>query len=431
MACVYWVFWHSVKINNLRELLMPSMSSAARANAKGRNKASGSGRASVTGNYSPENPYSGDLPALSFWQQFTDSLGFTNHAGQMQWQQEQNARAWESEYQLSLQDREYYSEEATAERMRAAGMNPDLLGVSAGQVETANNSANGREPLDFQQGSFGQFLQTLGGALTSAMSIYSGITSINQGIFEKDLNVFNSMEDSHKNFITDYIAGRLDDSDLDVLSTNPRRIFDVLMSKSPTSGSAFDLKSILINHATEGIRNKRVRKYAEHRLMSYFGSNSFQNSVLDALASRSDTRVSSAERRARTSALETLAGDKDDIGDVLKGVARISYQTLQKQTESDYYATDNQLDYNRDFSGSSAAAAANSTNRRSTFENQNAVNSQQGVSQIYKFLADESRRGNTFASALLVMLSIGRSIVPSVAPAAVGGVAGAVAKGIK
>ena len=203
------------------------------------------------------------------------------------------------------------------------------------------------------------------------------------------------------------------------------------MSKSPTSGSAFDLKSILINHATEGIRNKRVRKYAEHRLMSYFGSNSFQNSVLDALSSRADTRVSSAEKRAKISALETLSGDRDDIGDVLKGIARISYQTLQKQTESDYYATGNQLDYNRDFSGGAAAAAANSTNRRATVENENAVNSQQGVTQIYEFLADESRRGNSFASALLVMLSVGRSLIPSVAPAAVGGVAGAFAKGIK
>lgn len=373
----------------------------------------------VTGNYSENNPYTGEIPNLSFWQQLTDNLGFTNHAENAHFQQEQNAKAWESEYQLALADRDYYSEQSVADRMRAAGQNPDLLGVTAGQVETANNDAANRAAPDMSGAqSFQQFMSTLGSALSTALSLYTGVAGVQNSIFEKDLATVIGLEATNKSNIVDYLAGRVKDSDISKIANDPSSLWDVLFSSGVHSGSPLDLKQILVDQATIPVRNKRVRRYAEQRLMSYFGSSQFQQAVLDSLSARQSSRIKTAEVDAKVNALETLSGDNDDIGTVLKGIAQISYETLEKQTQSDYYGADNSLTYNRNFDAGASAAASNSANRRSVVENQVATDSQAAISQIYKFLADQSRDGNTFASGLLLMLTIGRSVSSSVLPAA-------------
>ena len=100
---------------------------------------------------SPMNPYNNIDPnkSLSGWNRFTDWLGFTNHSGQLNQQFDLLSNQWESEYALALQDRDYNSPQAQMERMRDAGLNPDLNGgqnLTPGESGLANNEANNQVP---------------------------------------------------------------------------------------------------------------------------------------------------------------------------------------------------------------------------------------------------------------------------------------------
>ena len=97
------------------------------------------------GKYSENNPYAGKSTAglLSKWNEFTDSLGFTNHAAQLAFNQNQAAAEWESQHNLALEDREYNDYASQVERMRAAGLNPDLPGVDQGSATSDTAGATG------------------------------------------------------------------------------------------------------------------------------------------------------------------------------------------------------------------------------------------------------------------------------------------------
>ena len=100
---------------------------------------------------------------LSDWNRFTDLLGFTNRAGSLgsQWDMLQN-------------ERDYNSPAAQAERLREAGINPDINGdisspESTGAPEMAAQNPETLSPADFANG---------------VISIFTGVTGILSGVID-------------------------------------------------------------------------------------------------------------------------------------------------------------------------------------------------------------------------------------------------------
>lgn len=101
------------------------------------------------------NPYRNLEYKQSFWQRVASALGFRTGADKFAEQAQINANEYDADVFALMQANEYNSPTEQAERMRAAGLNPDLLGT--GDVAPSaqmRNDANGmptdesNEPLD-------------------------------------------------------------------------------------------------------------------------------------------------------------------------------------------------------------------------------------------------------------------------------------------
>lgn len=160
------------------------------------------------------NPYKDLDPSqnLSIVQRLLDALGFTNNLGRLQYQQAVASNQWESEYALALQDRDYNDYVSQVQRMKAAGLNPDFLGVSGYESSIAGNTAGALPApgaVDIQPSPLGDLFETILSSMTTAMSVFSGVLDI-QRKSEDNLNAMlapyldqaNSM--SLEDFVNDY-----------------------------------------------------------------------------------------------------------------------------------------------------------------------------------------------------------------------------------
>lgn len=365
-------------------------------------------KSGLSGTYSSGNPYVGIDPtdSLSFWNRITDALGITNHAGSAWNQQEQNAALWESEYSLAMEDREYNSEQAVADRMRAAGQNPDLLGVDAGQSSLSGNSAAALGSGHLAgQNTFSQALSTIGSALQSAISIYTGIAGLQNTILDQDMTRFTALSEGTKDDFASYLVGKLKPEDYKSVLNNSKGLIDILTSGDSPYDKAeqrYSLINDFVSRNTDFLRSKRAKNYASRYLMSYIGSSDFQRNAMEKIRSLSDTRVSAAEASAKEAALRGLSG-QDDVSEVLTEIAQYAYQ-LDKQMKSNDYR------YATQYSPESAANAVNAQNDSVTQSRTKDYQLGSVMSSFIDVLYKNSKEGNKFASILLTTMVIGNNL---------------------
>lgn len=154
------------------------------------------------------NPYANLYYEPTFW----DDLGLSNKA------KDQNAEYERlyNEYISGLYDQqrqdEYNSESAIADRMRAAGQNPDLLGTSGGSQtgDLTPPSAGPQAALNGQapaMSGFQMMTQVLGFA-TSAYQQISSIYGLSLDNLSKEHSIFNSLIPTAERAITSTFATR-------------------------------------------------------------------------------------------------------------------------------------------------------------------------------------------------------------------------------
>lgn len=199
------------------------------------------------------NPYQNLDPTttLSMWNKFTDSLGITNHAGQLQYQHGLLSNQWESENALKQADLEYNSPEQQANRMRAAGLNPDLLGVGNYEGVTSGNQASSPEALN----PISQALQTAGNSFTNVLSnVFAGLTTfiqVKRGLLDidaqqiaNDISVDNAVEQIGNRILRD--------------------------TPFEEGKSSFDIRPSVKTYSAR--YNKRVQKAVDDWLVNNYGS---------------------------------------------------------------------------------------------------------------------------------------------------------------
>lgn len=132
-----------------------------------------------------QNPYK-NLPYMqgNIW----DTLGFSNTARTYNAQLDQAAQEWDSEYARYLDEREYNSEAAKAQRLKEAGVNPDLQGLGSGSEQSTGGVSQGvQKPV--AQGSAGaaEFVNALTSVVSTFMQLGTASQAMRQARIQSDI----------------------------------------------------------------------------------------------------------------------------------------------------------------------------------------------------------------------------------------------------
>lgn len=128
------------------------------------------------------NPYRNLEYKQSFWQRIASAFGFRTGADKFAEQAQLNAAEYDADVFALMQQNEFNSPTEQAERMREAGLNPDLLGT--GDVAPAaqmRNDANGMQPSEGEGTDFFQVASVVSqGVLDLIPQVMSFATNLQQ-----------------------------------------------------------------------------------------------------------------------------------------------------------------------------------------------------------------------------------------------------------
>lgn len=128
------------------------------------------------------NPYRNLEYKQSFWQRIASALGFRTGADKFAEQAQLNAAEYDADVFALMQQNDFNSPSEQAERMREAGLNPDLLGT--GDVAPAaqmRNDANGMQPTEGEGTDFFQVASLVSqGVLDLIPQVMSFATNLQQ-----------------------------------------------------------------------------------------------------------------------------------------------------------------------------------------------------------------------------------------------------------
>lgn len=324
---------------------------------------------------SPMNPYNNIDPnkSLSWWNRFTDSLGFTNHSGQLNQQYDLLSNQWESEYALAMQDRAYNSPEQQVERMRAAGLNPDLNGgqnVTPGESGLANNEANAQLPeRNDQSTEMATTMSNLGKAVQFIFSIVGGAADIGtkiaqsaSSIIDSDTSKVGDLFNSGKDTLVSQLVTSLgmsslgDEGLLDDFLQGGSRFQNTAVADGVFVNLDKKINDIIRNSS---LRTRKARKYALQRFKDYVNNDAFRRDVEARIGENKDVRYKSLDSSAR---LKTLGVTPDAILDELVDIGALYYKHLRNSMNTDITLNNARTKYANSIDISAAAAAFDDEN---------------------------------------------------------------------
>lgn len=309
-------------------------------------------RLGTMGSQSPNNPYKGidPLSGMSGWNMFTDWLGFTNNRQQLLNEYEMNSNAWESQYALAMEDREYNDYSSQVERMRAAGLNPDRLDVSGGQsaAATAAGAAPRQTEATNRMVQSGQnFANGLVQVMQFVLGAASGISSIRNANLAGDMAALDKVLSGGVESAAGYVANQVMDSGADL--------------DSFLSNKGKDFKNLVYDVPLPENLSRSGKRYAQRRLSEIFSSNEFRENVLNRIES-----TTTAATRAARSVGEFNAYNQDGITEVMTILARAGYEaSLAERRASASYSRYNRTYYDT-LSPTDASGLENSRNQYMT-----------------------------------------------------------------
>ena len=358
----------------------------------------------------PQNPWLGINPGneLSWWNRFTDSLGFTNHQGRLQNQYDLAAAQWQSEYDLAMADRQYNTPAEQVERMRAAGLNPDLNGgqnISPGESELANNKANQKtiEPireLDSAMSVFGKAMQFAASFLQGGVGIALDTVSTLADFHSKDMSTMDSVLGSIKNELVNDYVGRINTSDrkdafLKATGKEQQDILNEFLFNE--DGEDNEYEGIKYRTST-AFKTRRAQKYAEQRLHEYVRNDRFRQDVESRLGSNAEERMATAKA---VGAVEALSSTGDDLFDAMQIVAESYYKEWKKLSRLNQKHYDNQYNVELSLSPQAQAAGINAGYWNTSLEYRKNTIGSSFQTEVMGKLLNAYKNGNKAAGALL------------------------------
>lgn len=149
------------------------------------------------------NPYRNTYLDPTFW----DNVGLSNKSKDYNAEQERLYNEYIAGiYELQMQN-EYNSEAASAARMRAAGQNPDLLGLNnASESDNMAAPNAGPSPALTGQSPAVSSLQMLGSVMSFALNAYQGIASTINTLDAQNIKNIQDLATAARPFVTQSFA---------------------------------------------------------------------------------------------------------------------------------------------------------------------------------------------------------------------------------
>lgn len=230
------------------------------------------------------NPYRQQTYNKSFWQDVAGVLGF--RTGYDDWMDQTSTQIAEYDAGIysMMQQNKFNSPEQQAQRMREAGLNPDILGT--GDVASAAQPVedpNGMQPQQSDPFSkVGSLLGSFGRGLVNAfnigMNIYKGIADVKK--IQADINALSiSNANSILDVVDKIIVGSVPLSVIEK-GDNIDTFFNTIdMSKYGFTGSSLEAANTALNDRFDSIKNNAdIRKAVYERYGNMAGTNHVQAS---------------------------------------------------------------------------------------------------------------------------------------------------------
>lgn len=367
------------------------------------------------------NPYLNYNYELGLWDRIGNTFGFRTNEDKVREQMEQASRDYNAQlYQLQSED-QYNSPSEQANRMRQAGMNPDLLGTDS--VAPAGEFAQEQTSPDLSSNDNTQVLSTASNILWQTVN---GGFSIAEGLF----NIENIQLDQFTK-IRDIASGIMNDvsslgGNLDQLKANPRTgdVYTDLLtngdaSYNPYGHLPFRPKTISkVQDMFPLVRNSIYRKSGYYKQANDMVT--FRNGANDGNARFADSdgkggSILDQQDRVLQIIVEGQQKFQKEIFDF-----NLSALKNQLKYDADYFmnargstaanAFNNENAYNSAYfgglNGTLAAEAQNTQAENTTKEIRAKIDLNKGLRDIYSKLSAESAKGNKWATASLIALSI-------------------------
>ena len=238
------------------------------------------------------------------------------------------------DYDRIYQEREYNDYASQVQRMQEAGLNPDLNGVSGYESDSANDA---QEAAANQDARIQSALTMIGGAVSGALSLYTGFAQLSDSRVANDIDNFNSLTGGINEILGSLSGAVADDADSFGVTA------DEVSSRGRAAGidSGMSLGDMFNEHRKEILdryspvfRSKRAKRMFEGRLNWYMNDSKSMQDVVDKLSGKASSMAS----------LLDSAGDlkaKQDFG--VEGIKEINqlYMRLLKASNENQYRYQN------------------------------------------------------------------------------------------
>lgn len=203
------------------------------------------------------NPYVNMTYHKSGWQSLLGNLGFRTDYDRWLEEAQVNANEYDAQIASIEQQNQFNSPQAEAQRMKQAGMNPDLVGLeNVAESASPNVDPQGMSPGAGESGEFGEITQKLWNFGTGILSLYQ----VGVGL-AKDMLTFQQMKQGIANQDVDLAKNFMNFANEYVLNSAPETPFSTddeyrrYMSK---------INDKLLNHVPKQLKlNRRQRRVWE------------------------------------------------------------------------------------------------------------------------------------------------------------------------
>lgn len=232
-----------------------------------------------------KNPYRNLTYKKSGWQNLLSALGFRTDADRWLEDAQVNASEYDAGIFQMMQQNEFNSPEAQAERMRQAGMNPDLLGI--GDVAGASSPVEDPNGMSQNVGDeFQDFGNTVMSVFSRAMTVFKDFKTLEQMNAVIDgQNIDNAR--SMVSAIDDFIVGNFTASDFKSYDAFKERAGSLSSALTQGNGEAFS------SGLSYGLSKRQIPQYnrmMRERLLSIASDEKLYNKFKDSVLARAGAK---------------------------------------------------------------------------------------------------------------------------------------------
>lgn len=349
------------------------------------------------------NPYRNREYEKSGWQNFLSMLGFRTEADA--WKENMAVQA--AEYDASITqkayDEQYNNPSAQMERMRAAGLNPDIDGGS--QISSGEAAAIGQDPSTPMQSTGDEE------GLQKVVSLASTVASGCMNAFSTALGMVSSIQGIHRNRLDNTMQAIQNESAFQTLAD---QVLPYIIPRTPESdeeGNPWWLNSYEAAKMFVGDMPKKMQGKFNTALLNRLNSAPTERKAYEEWSGRVSAR------KAYYQGSNEFYDESDEVLNIISsGLAKMNediYRQSQKASLAEGKASEaqsaNEQEYFENLSGEAQAAAENSSNRLTTTNNAMVQSMRSNLAEIVKKLDAKSKEkgiGGGLASVAMSLISM-------------------------